>query len=60
MLVRLSQSTYRVDEDDGSLMILISLSHSSEESIMVTVNTSDITANGMCVVINVQNVFTML
>ena len=58
--VRLSQSTYRVDEDDGSLMILISLSQSSAESIMVTANTSDITGNGMCVVINVQNVSTML
>ena len=60
MLVRLSQSTYRVDEDDGSLMILISLSQSSAESIMVTANTSDITANGIYVVINVQNVSTML
>ena len=53
MPVRLSQSTYRVDEDDGSLMILLSLSQSSAESIKVTANTSDITGNGMCVVINV-------
>ena len=52
---------YRVDEDDGSLMIIISLSRSSSESIMVTVNTSDITANGVCVVtINVQYVSAML
>ena len=52
---------YRVDEDDGSLMIIVSLSQSSSESIMVTVNTSDITASGTCVVTtNVLDVSTML
>ena len=61
VLVSLSQSMYRVDEDDGSLMIIISLSQSSSESIMVTVNTSDITANGVCAItINVQYVSAML
>lgn len=37
---------YRVDEDDGTVVIMVLLSQPSTESIMATVNTSDITANG--------------
>ena len=37
---------YRVDEDDGTVMIMVLLSQSSTRSIMVTVTSSDITANG--------------
>ena len=37
---------YSVDEDDGAVMIMVLLSQPSTQTIMVTVNSSDITANG--------------
>ena len=44
--VTLDQSMYRVDEDDRTIVIMVLLSQPSTQTIMVTVNTSDITANG--------------
>ena len=37
---------YRVAEDDGTVMIMVVLSQPSTQDIMVTVNSSDITATG--------------
>lgn len=37
---------YRVAEDDGTVVVMVILSQPSTQNIMVTVNTSDITANG--------------
>ena len=44
--VTLDESMYRVAEDDGTVMIMVVLSQPSTQDIMVTVNSSDITATG--------------
>ena len=46
MEVTLGESMYSVDEDDGEVTIMVLLSQSSLQTIMVTVSSSDITANG--------------
>lgn len=40
---------YRVDEDGRTVLIMVMLSQSSVQNIMVTVRSSDITATGMLV-----------
>lgn len=46
MAVTLGQSVYRVDEDDGTVVIMVILNQQSTENIMVIINTTDITARG--------------
>ena len=42
----LSQSSYEVMEDDGTVTLMIELSQPSSEPFQVTVNTMDVTAVG--------------
>lgn len=44
--VMLGQPMYSVDEDDGTVVIMVLLSQGSTQTIMVTVSSNDITANG--------------
>ena len=48
--VTLDESMYRVAEDDGTVMIMVVLSQPSTQDIMVTVNSSDVTATGEVVI----------
>ena len=60
---------YRVAEDDGTVVVMVILSQPSTENIMVTINSSDITANGQfvlcmaaisCILTQLQLVKTMV
>ena len=46
-IVRFTQSTYRVNEDDGSVQLVLVLSYPASTNVTVTVSSIDESAKGM-------------